>query len=32
MILKTATPSIIGNGGIHLGINYMVLNETKRYE
>jgi hypothetical protein len=22
----------LGSGGIHLGINYLVLNETKRYE
>ncbi len=24
--------SKLGSGGIHLGINYLVLNEMKRYE
>ncbi len=22
----------VGNGGIHIGINYLVLNDTKQYE
>ncbi len=34
LLCFTLTPCLmlVGSGGIHLGINYSVLNETKRYE